>query len=395
MFDLLKTLGCDSSNMHDFMEKNNLIVKKYASKSGNVYDIVQYDKKYITKDSDLKIFKSLIFEDNKLLSFSPPKSHDFETFKSKYNIENVTCEILVEGTMVNLFWSSKGWEIATRGTVGANISYYKDDPENTTFRYMFLECCNEANFEFDKLDRKYCYSFVMQHTKNKIVGPIPENALYLVAIYEIKQNDNELTIKEHYKDSKEYLDVINNIDDTYLRLPKIYNFDSYEEAKEMFGSFNTPYQYVGLTIKHYKSGERANIYNPAYIEVKKLRGNEPKLQFTYLRLRQENKVRPYLKYYPENKGRFSIYKDQVHNYTKTLYDNYIKCFIKKLKPHTEFPYQYRTHMFLIHNLYLNTLKSDKKIVTIKYVIDYFNKLHPAQQMYVINYNNTKLIKDEI
>ena len=235
----------------------------------------------------------------------------------------------------------------------------------------------------------------MQHTKNKIVGPIPENALYLVAIYEIKQNDNELTIKEHYKDSKEYLDVINNIDDTYLRLPKTYNFDSYEEAKEMFGSFNTPYQYVGLTIKHYKSGERANIYNPAYVEVKKLRGNEPKLQFTYLRLRQENKVRPYLKYYPENKGRFSIYKDQVHNYTKTLYDNYIKCFIKKLKPHTEFPYQYRTHMFLIHNLYLNTLKSDKKIVTIKYVIDYFNKLHPAQQMYVINYNNTKLIKDEI
>ena len=53
---------------------------------------------------------------------------------------------------------------------------------------MFLEASNNANFEFDILDKTLCYSFVLQHPKNRIVVPFKETQLYLVACYRINED---------------------------------------------------------------------------------------------------------------------------------------------------------------------------------------------------------------
>ena len=67
--------------------------------------------------------------------------------------------------------------------------------------------------------------------------------------------------------------------------------------------------------------------------------------------------------------------------------NYISCFIRKEKPLKEYEFEYKSHMYKLHDKYKTELKPNKKNIDKKFVIDYVNSLHPAQQMMIINYKN--------
>ena len=171
-----------------------------------------------------------------------------------------------------------------------------------------------------------------------------------------------------------------------MKFPKIEEqWNHYSGLISKYGSMNTSYDVMGVVLYNTESGYRTKIRNPVYEQVRQLRGNQPKLQYQYLSLRNEGKVSDYLKFYPENKKEFSEFRDQVHLFTNTLYDNYISCYIKKEKPLLEFSQQYRTHMFTIHQKYLNELRDQKMYITIRIVMKYVNEMHPSLLMYSINY----------
>ena len=138
-----------------------------------------------------------------------------------------------------------------------------------------------------------------------------------------------------------------------------------------------------------KNGVRTKIRNPNYEIIRKLRGNHPKLQYQYLCLRKENKVREFLNYYPEYKKSFSEYKTKMHEFTNSLYTNYKECFIFKLKSLKLYDFQYKIHMFNIHKIYLEKLRPNNENISKQIIIDYVNELHPAQQMFSINYELRK------
>jgi len=91
----------------------------------------------------------------------------------------------------------------------------------------------------------------------------------------------------------------------------------------------------------------------------------------------------------------SKYRDQVHMFTNTLHKNYISCYVKKEKPLREFPSQYRTHMFKIHEIFLNELRAKQLFVSNTIVIRYVNELHPSLLMYCLNHNMRKKMVDTI
>ena len=124
-----------------------------------------------------------------------------------------------------------------------------------------------------------------------------------------------------------------------------------------------------------------------YEIVRKLRGNNPKLQYNYLTLKKENKVKEFLFYYPEHTFIFNKFKNLTYDYTNQLFINYISCFIRKEKPLKEYDFQYKNHMYKLHEKFKSELKPNNKTIDKKLVIDYVNSLHPAQQMFIINYNN--------
>lgn len=260
---------------------------------------------------------------------------------------------------------------------------------------MFLDAAEQNNLSMNMLTPLYCYSFVLQHQENRIVAPFKKPQLYLVGLYYIEntvvsdetENNNQpltvtVTVCDHQDEKiKLFFDTLG----VTVKFPEVYKFETYTELIEKYASMNTPYSIVGFVLHNKNTGERTKVRNPVYEQVRSLRGNQPKLQYQYLCLRKEGKVKDYLKYYPENKKEFSKFRDQIHLFTDTLYGNYRSCYIKKLKPLCDYPVEYKSHMYNIHFLYLNTMLEKKEFITSTTVKKYVNEMNPSLLMYALNY----------
>jgi hypothetical protein len=372
--------------------KLNKVKCRTANKTA--YKIIRYDKNFLSQDlvGSYGLCRSIIVNNNnKVIGFAPPKSISSENFiRANPENDNIVAEEFVEGTMINVFWDDSigltgGWEIATRNTIGATSSFYKG-PSAKTFRDMFLEAAKEVNLVLDTLVKTICYSFVLQHPENRIVVPFRKPTLYLVATYGIINEENNIYVDVHnYREHKEYFSLI----ECDVKFPEVYTFNTYTELIERYGSMNTSYDIVGVVLYNKVTGERAKIRNPVYEQVRNLRGNQPKLQYQYLYLRKEGKVRDFLKFYPENKKEFSGFRDQVHLFTNRLFENYISCYIRKEKPLKDFSEQYRTHMYNIHQKFLTELREKGQFITNTIVQRYVNELHPSLLMHCLNFHMRK------
>ena len=405
-------------------ENNYFTVKKYTF-NNNEYNIIKYNKeilKSIDKDNNFEEFqniakfRSVITRNNKVVCYAPDKSVDYKYFTKHYTPKNSWVEDFIDGTMINVFYDNikETWEIATRTSVGGNIVFFNDvknykffdnhnffkEYYNLTFRSMFFEACNSNNFNLNNLDKNYTYSFVLQHPFNRIVTPIVSPLIYLVKIYKIEHpygdvlssnNLNEVLIHEvnipEFVNNPPYVFLNTNI-----KFINKYPINTFEEIYEYYSGGNSPYYCLGCVL-YSKEGIRSKIRNVNYENVRKLRGNQPKLQFNYLSLKKQNKIAEFLQYYPEHTLMFNKFKDSLFKYTDNLYHNYLNCYIRKEKPLKEYDFEFKTHMYKLHEKYKNELKINNKKIDKKFVIDYVNSLLPAQQMFLINYkNNTTLRK---
>ena len=351
------------------------------------YAIVKYNKENLTSNlvHTYGLFRSVIFNSNdELLSFSPPKSIQYKEFIEKYpkKEENIVIEEFVEGTMINVFWNKKvgtngDWVISTRSNVGAQTSFYKSS-NTKTFNTMFFEALNEIDFKLELLNPLYSYSFVLQHPENRIVIKFDKPQLYLIGIYYI-DNVNKYDIKLY---SMNMLDVRVKALYPQLKFPQIYECSSYShvEFNDTLSNYlgvKDFYNIQGFSLYNITTNERTKVRNPAYEYVRKLRGNQPKIQYHYLCLRQQNNVTEFLKYFSEYKEEFLELRKKIHDFTHTLYKNYVACYIKKEKPLNQFENEYRTNMYNIHQKYINELKEKKLFVTKQVVIEYVNNLHTS------------------
>jgi hypothetical protein len=382
----MSNISYDLSSLKDasFIEKNKLINKSW-SKNNKIYNINKYDKNFISPDNidSLKKFRSVITSNNMINVFSPPKALNIIPFMNKYTENECFVEEYIEGTMINLFYDSdlNKWEISTKTSVGGNIKYFKEQP---TFAKLFNNICKELNIDIEVFSKDYCYSFIMQHPQNKLVLPIVERKLYLIACYKIQDYNVTLIPRNE-------VNLPNNI-----LLPKLYDMVSYNDLHNIYGSMNTRSDILGVMIYHI-NGERTKIHNPNYQYIKYLRGNNTKQQFQYLALRRAGLVKHNLKYFPENGKQFLVFKNQVHIFTDTLYTNYISCYIKKYKKLIEFPKQFRIHMYYLHQYYLS-IRENRGYINKNVVIQYINSLEPARLMYSLNYHLrdfSKSIKSDI
>jgi len=386
-------------NQLEESNKNEKIIKNTVYTENSHYTILRYNKTILNYDlaDTYGLVRSIIFDrNNKMVSFAPPKSMPTEFFIQKYpdiSQHFIQVEEFIEGTMVNVFWDetiglSGEWEIATRNSVGANTSFYQksnSSQNNKTFREMFLEAMNQCKVTFDHLTKDYVYSFVLQHPENRIVVPFQNPNLYLVAIYHCH-------ITMVLPLDVNYLSQNSRLKDTLIQYPKQYQEKSYAELIRKYASMNTPYDIMGVVIHNYITGERSKIRNPVYEQVRQLKGNHAKLQYQYLSLRHQGKMSEYLRFYPEHKKEFSMFRDDVHLFTKTLYENYIHCFVCKNSTERKienYPRQYQNHMMVLHQQYLNELRENKLKINYPYVINYVNEMHPSKLMFSMNYHLRK------
>ena len=387
---------------------SNKVLNKIANPYYDaMYYIIRYDKDVLNIDliPSFGLCRSVIVNDLKeVIGFAPPKSVPADKFIKQYPVtktdkKGIVGEEFVEGTMINVFFNKlvNEWVIATRNVVGAHCGFYKTTTATAsqkTFDQMFQEAALHCNLCLDRLNKEFSYSFVLQHPENRIVVPIKEPVLYLVAAYKITNTDNSVEVtpyhSSYFSQSKCYL-----TNETSVRYPTLYTFDTYWNLIDRFTSMNTPYDVMGVVLYNMNTGERAKVRNPTYEQVRNLRGNQPKLQYQYLCLRKEGRIKDFLKYYPEYKNEFSCFRDQVHMFTNTLYENYVSCYIKKQHELNHYPPQFKTHMYTLHQHYLQELREKKEYITKPFVQKYVNELHPSLLMYCINYNMRHKMVDDL
>lgn len=371
-------------------------VNNYSTKANHKYFIIRYNKELLSSDliHTYGLLRSVVVSGNLIVAFAPPKAISGENFMVKYptKTNSIVAQDFIEGTMINVFFDHTYccWQISTRNTVGAEVSFYKLSKH--TFNQMFVEACLHNNININTLNPSYCYSFVLQHPENRIVVPFKTPQLFLVAVYEIIQKeDNVIVIEQSLNEVKQH----GLWSMTGIKFPETYQFTSYTELIQKFASANTPYDIMGIVVKNTETGERTKFRNPIYEEVRQLRGNQPKLQYQYLCLRHSGKLPDFLKYYPESKTEMSNFREQVHMFTNTLHQNYMSCYVKKEHPLRDYPAQYKTHMFKLHDFFRTDLRPHNLCVTNTVVINYVNKLHPSLLMYCLNHHMRKNMVDTI
>ena len=230
----------------------------------------------------------------------------------------------------------------------------------------------------------------LQHPENRIVLPIKESRIILTNVFKFENTNDKNIVKVDWDEFFRVESILEEITKTRCT-PLIINFlaDGYEDVKDwqslidFYSSDNLDYRVQGVIA--YNGMQRTKFRSKNYERVKHLKGNSPKIQYQYLNLRQTNKVKEFLYYYPECRKEFSKLRSQLHGWTNQLYQNYISCYIKKQKPLKEFPYNFKTHMFNLHKLYIDELKPEGSYISKKVVVNYVNKLPPPKVMYSINY----------
>lgn len=429
----------EGDELQSLLKKCNLTNKKWKC-GPHVHSVLKYMSGTLKCDElkTIGLLRSLVLDRyGKIMSYSPPKCiiPSTDELHDRFSDDNIIVDEFVEGTMINVFYhrpngqdEGADWEVSTKSCVGANIVFHSLGPDATaptttepattttatettsatdtttdtttttaptteqkkTFRRMFLECMDAARLDFNALQKDCSYSFVMQHPNNHIVRRVTEPALYLIAVYKI---DNEaLVIEEQCRN--EHLAKINGSNATFVRLPLQFTDVGLRQLQDIYTSLNAPYDFPGLVCRERSTGMRFKYRNPNYERIKNLHGSQPKLQFQYLSLRQQGKVKEYLKQYPEHADAFQRFKDQLHAYTKQLFANYIGCYVKKERPLAEYPAEFRTHMFRLHESYLKELREKREHITLGKTIAYMNGLSPSHQIYALNYGVRKACEKE-
>ena len=362
-------------------------VKKVTIDDKTLY-MLNYIKSKLTPSNvnSLGLFRSVITDGINVLSFSPPKANKFQDVLDTWNYDDLVMEEFIEGTMINLFYNNETWMCATKGTIGAKCKFFRDYPK--TYRVLFLEAMESCNLEFEMLNPEYCYSFILQHPENRIVVPFSQKKLVLTNIYKCSGSTvTSINLSMAPEDAK--LSYPKSIDLVY----ESYSGKSFLELFDYFSSLNIDYKNMGIVLKH--NGMRTKIWNPSYLKVKSLRGNNPKIQFQYFHLLKDRRLREFLSFYPEYKELFDKYRIDLHAWTEQLWQNYKSCYIRKEAPLRDYPKQFRTHMYKIHENYLNDLlpvnaKTDKLTI-----INYVNSLEPAQLMYSVNFEYRNMNVDQL
>ena len=403
LHDTLKSLDCIdllNENEQCVTAKNNILNIRNISNGNSKYKIVTYKKNSVTKDTltTLGLFRSIIFNgEDEIISFAPPKAMNYESFKTKYpDLSHLIINEFVDGTMINVFYDKttvtenednsilgSGWNISTRKNIGANNHFYRYSNNNVQrdFGELFKETFVNARIKVELLDTAYCYSFVLRHPENRIVSYVDNAEIYLTNVFRLNNSlldcsngsiPNKYEVSAVSYDTAHKMSAFINSD---VKYPKNFFIESYQELEKIVKNHSPD----GTLTKGYMvhcplTNLRTKIVPEEYNFVKELRGNFSDLRLLFLNLEREGRIHEYLHYYPENYTMFSEYSHLLNDYIYCMFMLYRECYISKSKPLAEYPSNFRTHMYSLHEFYKKYCKPNNGYIRYSDVVIYVKQM---------------------
>jgi len=435
--DVASTTGDNEThNLRTWCAERGFLFHFSKTPSGVFYTL-KYDRAKLTEEQyeSLGRFRSVVFNSKgQVCCVAPPKmlkiSESMKSLPVNSAGGHLSAEELVEGIMVNLFWYSGKWYVATKSCVG-EVSFdhiveaqaeaqvegagagaaADDEGSRPTFQRLSVQevlrrrICEVLSLlpgGMDTVPKDYCYSFVVQHPKYQIVNTITVPKLYLIAVYQLSLAPESVVGVNAIRIDRDIFSA--NFGGSVSHMPSGLTCVADAEADDAATATFTPHtvsdycalysspqtassvSLPGVVFVDKDTGFCYKMRNAKYESVKKRKGMEQKLMAQYLQLRKDHGIDEYLKYHPQHSRAFRQFRDRLHDYTQRLYDAYIEHYVKKdAKPLKDYDRELKTHMYKLHyDVYLATMKESGAFVTKHTVINYVNQLAAAQQLACLN-----------
>ncbi len=335
----------------------------------------------------------------KILAVGPTKPYTMEKFVATYgDTIDKTIEItdMIEGLFFQLFWDDRiqRWEIGTHTSVFGNYSYYRmPHIQSPTYRTMI--CQAMGNVEdlndwkgLEYMDKKCCFHFVLQHPLNHFVFKIKAPTIFFIGAFEL--HTNGVTNQIRYIPPNEYENIFPT---DMVMLPNVlhmakkkYDEDAtMEDVLEKFVSIQEPNNRMGIVIKQVQTGDVTIVYNPAYVELQKVRGTHPNILYHYLCLKKIKKTGVFLGLFPQYGEVFSTFHELYESLITKVHQSYVDHYVLKTRESIHKKYFY--HIQQLHkNVYIPSLSDDKKVIVKKTVVrKYIDGLEVGNVLHILQY----------
>jgi hypothetical protein len=287
-------------------------------------------------------------------------------------------EEFIDGVMINMFWHDDEWHLATRTQIGAHCRYYSDGH----FDELFWATFKDSGLTTDMLDKSQCYSWVLQHPKERIVVEpaygIPR--IYLVEVSQVAADGGH-----------QVFDLATQPESLKRFLPLRYALGSLEAVKEHVTIWGRRlgHQYQGVVLKSGGGGaKRWKLRTNAYDEARHLRGNCPNRGYRWLTLWSENKLGKYLRLYPEEDAEANILVGRYKELTQELHRRYMEIYRDRRYPLGAAPHKFRKLLWELHQAgngsyfpkvrdFMNLQDTARKLWLLNYEVRYGADHNPA------------------
>lgn len=305
---------CECSPYHfKFSQSNELFMLSFTEKSDLSIEVVRHMNGVIF-DSN---------QNNKVIHYSFPKAYDNfndDRFKDTYKMtkpQKYDIEISTEGTHVKVYYHNDEFKISTSRSIEASLSRWNSD---ISFLEMFKECCDFEEIDIQGLDKNYCYSFVIQHPKNRV-------SFEVLTPYASMLNYVDLNTNEVFKTT------------LGLRVEK-----TIEEIEEEVENHN----YQNYIV--YFDDNRVKISSESYLLLKSLVKNDTKVEKIYIRSIKKELTEIINEVFKNHHETFDYIDFRINEVVHTIHKNYMDTYVHK-KTDLEINERYEKSLKKLHWIY--------------------------------------------
>lgn len=324
------------------------------TKDGDQLVIFRYNREKCDLTSPVvRAFRSVVWDrtTNRPVFVAPMKSEaDVANFPTSFTNTHIV-EDFVDGVMVNVFYDQhkQSWRLATRSRLDADNKFYQHN-----FADLFMSAWN-AYFPgagFASLTPGYGYSFVVQHPQNRIVVPAATPTLTCVEIHHVDQATARLFITPTPAN---------------MMAPRRFNVTNIAELAQLMSQREQfeGYTAQGCVVRDIATGRRWKRRTVAYQQVRQLRGNHSRLEYTWFENYQKGTLPAFLAVYPEETAAANALIQHWTVVVSDVYNWYVKVFKVRDTPKEAIPPQYKGVLFDLHGQYLSRLAPAKQTLNWK------------------------------
>jgi hypothetical protein len=326
--------------------------------SGETYHLkhTKYQKYTAYDSKPERLHRSTLYApDGTILCASPPHLVSLDTFVKEAKGPVAMTEF-IEGTLINLFYNpvEQIWDLMTKTQVSANnwftrteySSFLGSNPvtgcgfvyaPQHTFREMFIDAfggMRKYQMFVTGANKKYTYSFVLQHPANPTtVSPCPPR-LYFISFQNMTEAGDDISKVITTHTCNQYIALQK---DPPIYTPHIFSkrnalstADEWRHAGEEYG---TDY---GVVLTDQTTGVQTVLFSELHLELTELRGNDPNMMYMCLRRMQtaanddhNHEDSRFLAMFPWFNPIYQWTRGIANMYIQHLYNSYVGHYIHK------------------------------------------------------------------